>query len=419
MPLNVPYNGNTYTIPLPGENYAWGAGVTSYLNALAVSLNPNSGAFTLAQELDFGSLFGVKTLYLKSRTSNTAAAGILRLARTDSINFRNAANTADLPLGVNSSNQLTFNGAVIPPAGTFDYIDFNTAYVGTGAVGRMIWNDTDGTLDLGMKGGNVTLQVGQEQLIRIRNNTGVTLTESQVVRINGSVGQRPTVTLAQADTVGNSVSTIAVVTEPILNNAEGYCTTSGSVRNLNTTGFVEGDLIYLSSTVAGGYTKIAPTAPNFSVPVGWITKADGATGSIFVNVQPAVSLTKLSDVQLTSPLQGQQLVYDNASSTFKNSQNQTSLLTVTATSGGSTTMNNTYDTLIMDIAGTIGNYTVTLPASPSTGRIVILSLTANSAAGISSFTVNAAATVKNAPTSMTAGTGFSFQYTGSVWARLY
>lgn len=113
MAINQVYNGNTYTLPLPGDNYAWGGGVTSYLVALGVSLNPSSGTFTLASELDFGALFGVKTLYLKSRTANPAGTGIVRLARTDQVVWRNQANTADLVLAVNASNQLTFNGLVV------------------------------------------------------------------------------------------------------------------------------------------------------------------------------------------------------------------------------------------------------------------------------------------------------------------
>ena len=46
--------------------------------------------------------------------------------------------------------------------GSPTWIQFNTTGTATPAVGRLWWNDTDGTLDLGMKGGNVTQQIGQE-----------------------------------------------------------------------------------------------------------------------------------------------------------------------------------------------------------------------------------------------------------------
>ena len=35
--------------------------------------------------------------------------------------------------------------------------------------GLMYWNSDDGTLNLGMPGGNVNLQIGQEGLLRVRN----------------------------------------------------------------------------------------------------------------------------------------------------------------------------------------------------------------------------------------------------------
>jgi len=56
----------------------------------------------------------------------------------------------------------------------------------------MTWNDTDGTVDIGMKGGNVTLQVGQEQLVRVVNKSGVNLLEStyNAVKIFGAQGNR-------------------------------------------------------------------------------------------------------------------------------------------------------------------------------------------------------------------------------------
>lgn len=46
---------------------------------------------------------------------NPANAGIIRLANNESIQWRNYANTANLALGVNSSNQLAFAGSPLLP----------------------------------------------------------------------------------------------------------------------------------------------------------------------------------------------------------------------------------------------------------------------------------------------------------------
>lgn len=117
MPLPVAFNGSSYTIPLPGDNYGWGQGLTSYLNALSVALAPNTGLFALTKELDFGPNWGVMSAYFKSRSVGTAQSGTIALANTDRIAFRNAANNADVYLGVNPSNQLTFNGTPLAYSG--------------------------------------------------------------------------------------------------------------------------------------------------------------------------------------------------------------------------------------------------------------------------------------------------------------
>lgn len=114
MSLNTTFNGAVYIVPETGE-VGWGGNTTSYLVAIAAgALQKTGGSFTLAAETDFGASFGLKSLYYKSRSTNIAAAGILRLNNnSDSINFRNAANTADLPLTVNAADQLLFNGVAL------------------------------------------------------------------------------------------------------------------------------------------------------------------------------------------------------------------------------------------------------------------------------------------------------------------
>lgn len=105
---------------------------------------------------------------------------------------------------------------------TAGQVAFDQTPTGSAGVGVMRWNDTDGTLDLGLKGGNVTLQVGQEVVARVVNKTGADLLEAnyQVVRISSAQGQRLAVQLAQANNDANSTDTIGIVTETIQNNQE-------------------------------------------------------------------------------------------------------------------------------------------------------------------------------------------------------
>jgi hypothetical protein len=219
------------------------------------------------------------------------------------------------------------SGGTAPiPTNDFEYIDFDTTPVAMGAVGRLIWNDADGTLDLGVKGGNVTLQVGQEQLIRIVNKTGANLLEAnyQCVKISGAQGQRPKVALAQANNDANSADTIGLVTETIANNNEGFVTTSGIVRNINTTGslqsetWVDGDVLYLSGTTAGAITNVKPQAPIHTVIVGFVIYAHNNQGKIFIKVDNGYEIDELHNVKITTPADGDVLTYDATLGVWKN-----------------------------------------------------------------------------------------------------
>jgi hypothetical protein len=208
-------------------------------------------------------------------------------------------------------------------------VEFDQTPTGAAGVGVMRWNDSDGTVDLGLKGGNVTLQVGQEQVLRVVNKTAtnIDLLEAnyQAVRVTGAQGQRLKVDLAQAinDTV--SAETIGLVTETINNNQEGFITTSGLVRGINTTGslqsetWADGDILYLSPTTAGNATNVKPVAPNHLIILGYVIRAHINQGSIFVKVDNGYELEELHNVKITTPENRDLLAYDSSDSIWKNS----------------------------------------------------------------------------------------------------
>lgn len=194
--------------------------------------------------------------------------------------------------------------------------------------GSLNWNDTDGTLDLKLKGGNVTLQVGQEQVVRIVNktSTNITLLEAnyQAVRVTGSQGQRLKVDLALATTDALSAETIGLVTETITNNQEGFITTSGLVRAINTTGslqgetWADGDILYLSGTVAGQITNIKPTAPIHLIVIGYVVHSHITQGTIFVKVDNGYELGELHNVFINGVANKDLLAYESSTSLWKN-----------------------------------------------------------------------------------------------------
>ncbi len=109
--LNV--NGTTFNYPQTGDQN-WGDQATLWAQAVTSGmLQKAGGTFTLTAEVDFGATYGLKSAYFKSRTANPASAGAVRLAKTDTLSFRNNANSADLALAINASDQLQFDGATL------------------------------------------------------------------------------------------------------------------------------------------------------------------------------------------------------------------------------------------------------------------------------------------------------------------
>jgi len=204
-----------------------------------------------------------------------------------------------------------------------NYIEFNQEAGLIADTAQLTWNDSDGTLDLGLKGGNVTLQIGQEQIVRFVNHTATDFVEMQVVRIVGAQGNRLSADLARGNSEANSNTTFAVVTEPIPKSQQGYATISGLVRDVNTSSFPEGAVLYLSPFVAGGITHIIPVSPNRNVRVGYCVRSHAIVGSIFVNIINDPELNELPDVLIQTPQEGEVLTYEGASNLWKNKKGVT------------------------------------------------------------------------------------------------
>lgn len=116
MSTPVTYVANQYNVPAYQDTgYAQGAGnLSSYLIALATgSLTLSGGTFTLTADADFGASFGLKSIYYKSRATNPASTGVIRLGSAEVIAWRNNANNGNLPLTTDASDRLTFDGFVI------------------------------------------------------------------------------------------------------------------------------------------------------------------------------------------------------------------------------------------------------------------------------------------------------------------
>jgi len=230
---------------------------------------------------------------------------------------------------------------------TADHISLNVSPSGAGfVVGATQWNNTIGSSETLLKGGNVTLKNGVDLVARIVNkvvpNTTLTKAAYQAVRVSGASGGRLAVALAQANNDNNSADTIGLVTETIATNQEGFIITVGQIENINTTGslqgetWTDGDVLYLSPTVAGKLTNIKPTgATGHIVVIGYVEYSHATQGAIYVKVMNGWELDELHNVSISSVANNDLLQYDSVSSLWKNESLSTAGIQPTLVSGTS------------------------------------------------------------------------------------
>jgi hypothetical protein len=135
------------------------------------------------------------------------------------------------------------------------------------------------------------------------NNTGATIPKGSVVYINGAHSSvLPTIALAKANAESTSAYTYGLVETDITNNSQGTVIQTGSITNLNlpTSTYTDGQQLYLSPTVAGGYTLTKPTAPNHYVAIGTITRAHPTFGTIQIAIRNGFQLDEMSDVAIAA-----------------------------------------------------------------------------------------------------------------------
>lgn len=202
-----------------------------------------------------------------------------------------------------------------------DSVSFNTSTSDApNAASKVVWDNGEGTLAYGLKGGTLDLNIGSEQVALCTNNTGSTIAKGKVVYINGASGNRPTIALADADADATSAQTFGVTAEDIANGAEGFVCTYGILKNIDTSAFTAGQILYLSST-AGGLTATKPSAPVHLVYVGYVISVHASSGRIFVKPQNGYELEELHNVALEADINIQNnelLAWNSADSLWKN-----------------------------------------------------------------------------------------------------
>lgn len=294
-------------------------------------------------------------------------------------------------------------------------VQFDTTPTVPTATGAMYWDEGNKSPSINLDA-DVTLQVGQENVALVYNGSGATITNGSVVAVSGAQGQRPSVVLADADSEALSAPTLGIATEDIANGAEGFVTTFGFVRGINTSAFTAGAPIYLSQT-AGKFTATRPSAPAHTVALGWVIKVNASSGEVFVNINNGWELDELHNVLITSPTSGNTLIYDAVAGVWENAN-------ITAGSGISVTNGAGSITIAATNAGTVTSVTATSPVASTGGTTPVISMPA-ATTSVSGYltstdwnTFNGKINLSSAITGYTVGTNTALAATDTLLAGL-
>lgn len=184
-------------------------------------------------------------------------------------------------------------------------------------VGRFQWNSSFGTPEIGLIGGNVTSHIGQHVHAYVTNVEGSPLVKGDVVYLFGASGDRASVKKAINTGDPTSSKTLGVVAEAIETGGQGFITEFGVLDGLNLSAYSPGDALWLSAS-AGKFTNIKPSAPNHSVFIGVVQRANSGNGLLFVNVQNGYELGELHDVLINSVTNNDIISYNESSSVWFN-----------------------------------------------------------------------------------------------------
>jgi hypothetical protein len=210
-----------------------------------------------------------------------------------------------------------------------DYFLLDTTATPMLQPGMMRWDDTDGTVEIALKYGDVVLQLGQETHYIVRNSTGSTIQNGTAVYASGVTAGSGRIEASPyvADGSIREVRFLGLATHNIGNGVNGVVTYFGYVRGLDTRGTAVtaisvgdenwsiGDILYVHPTVPGKLTNIKP---KHEITVGILINRHQNSGVLFVRPSSSGHLDDIHDVTITTPSDGDLLKYHGSTQTWEN-----------------------------------------------------------------------------------------------------
>lgn len=434
-----------YSLPTNANQTNW---TTAYTNRItSLTTTGNSGSATLASNVlniptyTLAGLGGITATYLSGTPPiiYNSGTGVISISQaTTSTN--GYLSSTDWNTFNSKQNQLNGSGFVKASGTTISYdttsyvpyinatknvnlgewglssgfIKYDTTPTGTPTTqGTTYWDVNEETVALIMNG--TTQRIGQDLFFPVKNQTGSTIPKGTGVRFAGTVGASGRLLIEPFLANGTYPSKyfMGVTAEDILNGDNGQVLGFGKIRKINTSAYVNGDILYASTTSAGGFQTTAPVAPNNIVSIAVVVYADNTNGEILVRPQVGSKLSDDENVLFTSLANNNILAYDSTSTLWKNKSIPTVLgytpvpttRTISTTAplagGGDLSANRTLS--ITQSSGSVDGYLSASNWRTFNNKQDTLKLTTTGSSGASTY--NPTTETLNVPTYTLAGLG--------------
>ena len=165
-----------------------------------------------------------------------------------------------------------------------------------------------------------------------KNSTGSSIPVGTAVMAVGTDGNSGHILIAPMQANGTVEPKFFIgVTDTAIGNGEiGKVVHFGTIDQVNTNAFSDGDVLWCDPTIPGGFTTTEPEAPAVKLAAAIVLNSS-TNGKLLVRVQGNEGIHELHDVHIEDVLDGQALVWDEAQGYWKNG-------TVSGGSGGASTL---------------------------------------------------------------------------------
>lgn len=146
----------------------------------------------------------------------------------------------------------------------------------------------------------------------VRNDTSVTIPKGTVVRASGTLGASGRIKVKHMIADGSipAMYVLGIAMQDIAVGADGYVMTQGKIRQVNTTAYSEGAVLYADVDTLGGLTQTEPGNGYLKLPIAFVVNS-AANGTLAVRIDAGSSLRDLHDVDTTGRVNGSVLQYND------------------------------------------------------------------------------------------------------------